>query len=288
VTFQRPTGGSQLVNATTLMANGLAPSSTPSGVKDRLCSGAMFCSAASTTGSGPPRSTLATATGSLCPRGSAIWGSSLPRDATPAAQADAYAFLLDGLGIERAAVFGYSAGGPSAIQFALRHAGRTTALILLGSPFPGKAGRPPKPVARVLFGSDVWFWALKTYTPRLELRVLGVPKSFHPTPEQWAIVAEDEDSLLPVRPRKKGALFDLYVSNPDVQHYPLEEISVPTLIMNAKDDSLSAFTNAARAAQRIKTAKLVPIERGGHLLLGSERRIQQESAAFISLSEGGR
>ena len=82
-------------------------------------------------------------------------GSSLPATARPADQADAYALLLDTLGIDRAAVFGYSGGGPSAIQFALRHPGRTTALILLASALPGKAGAPPKMVAQALLGSDL-------------------------------------------------------------------------------------------------------------------------------------
>jgi hypothetical protein len=56
-------------------------------------------------------------------------------------------------------------------------------------------------------------------------------------------------------------LFDLYVSNPDVQTYPLEEISVPTLIINAKDDGLSAFDNAARAPDPSRTDPA--IEAGG-------------------------
>jgi pimeloyl-ACP methyl ester carboxylesterase len=81
-------------------------------------------------------------------------GSSLPPAALPADQADACALLLDTLGIDRAAAFGYSGGGPSAIQFALRHPGRTTALILLASALPGKAGAPPKALAQALFGSD--------------------------------------------------------------------------------------------------------------------------------------
>src|SRR3982751_2686389 len=55
----------------------------------------------------------------------------LPADASPAAQADAHACLLDALKIERAAVLGASAGAPSALQFALRHAARCTALVLL-------------------------------------------------------------------------------------------------------------------------------------------------------------
>jgi pimeloyl-ACP methyl ester carboxylesterase len=87
-------------------------------------------------------------------------GSSLPAAALPADQADAHAVLLDALGIDRAAVFGYSGGGPSAIQFAFRHAGRTTALILMASALPGKAGAPPKVVAQAFFGSDLLFWIL--------------------------------------------------------------------------------------------------------------------------------
>jgi 2-hydroxy-6-oxonona-2,4-dienedioate hydrolase len=52
-------------------------------------------------------------------------GSYLPPAATPADQADTYALLLDALGIDRAAMFGCSGGGPSAIQFALCHPDRS-------------------------------------------------------------------------------------------------------------------------------------------------------------------
>ena len=209
-------------------------------------------------------------------------GSSLPRAATPADQADAYAVILDALGIERTAILGYSAGGPSVIQFALRHADRTAALILMASALPGKAGKPPKLVAQLLYGSDFLFWALKQYAPSLFARILGMPKGFHPTDEEFRRVMEVEESLFPIHPRKQGVLFDGYVSNPDVQRYPLEEISVPTLIINTEDDGLAAFENAARAAERIPGSKLIAIERGGHLLLGGESRIQSEIAALVA------
>ena len=39
-----------------------------------------------------------------------------PADASPEAQADAHVCLMDALGIQRAAVMGVSAGGPSAMQ----------------------------------------------------------------------------------------------------------------------------------------------------------------------------
>jgi pimeloyl-ACP methyl ester carboxylesterase len=198
-------------------------------------------------------------------------GSSLPPGVMPADQADAYALLLDALGIERAAIVGYSAGGPSAIQFALRHPDRTSGLILLGSALPGKAGGPPKPVAQLLF-TDLVFWALKAYAPFQFARLLGTPKGFHPT----------EESLFPIRQRKQGVLYDNYISTPDVQGYPLGEISVPTLIINARDDGLSAFQNAARAAERIPGAELLAIDQGGHMLLGSEDLIGQEVTRFLA------
>src|SRR5690606_36560431 len=67
----------------------------------------------------------------------------LPADASAAAQADAHACLLDALGIDAAAVIGGSAGAPSAVQVALRHPQRVTALVLvvpaLYVPRPGTA-----------------------------------------------------------------------------------------------------------------------------------------------------
>ena len=49
----------------------------------------------------------------IAPARFGYFGSTLPPNATPADQADAYALLLDHLGIDRAAVIGYSAGSAS-------------------------------------------------------------------------------------------------------------------------------------------------------------------------------
>ena len=86
----------------------------------------------------------------------------------------------------------------------------------------------------------------------------------------------------PVKPRSDGALFDMYVSNLDVNTgYPLEEIRVPVLIVNAVDDPLALYGNAQSAAGQIHGAKLVTIEDGGHMMLGHEERIRSEIAAFL-------
>jgi 2-hydroxy-6-oxonona-2,4-dienedioate hydrolase len=55
----------------------------------------------------------------------------LPTDASASAQADAHAYLLDALKIQRAAVIGASAGASSSMQFALRHPEQCRAMVLL-------------------------------------------------------------------------------------------------------------------------------------------------------------
>ena len=65
--------------------------------------------------------------------------SSIPENGSPAAQADAYAALLDTLGVERVGVVAFSDGGPSGLQFALRHPERCEALVMISA----KSQTPP-------------------------------------------------------------------------------------------------------------------------------------------------
>lgn len=221
---------------------------------------------------------------SIAPSRFGYLGTSLPEDASPAMQADAYACLLDALGIERAAIIGTSAGATSALQFALRHSDRCSALVLFSANTPGEteAGLPPEPVAKRLFKSDFIFWLVTTYFGSSMTATMGVPKGFELTPEYKVEVANVMKTILPVKPRSDGSLFDMYVSNPDVNTgYPLEDIRVPVLIVNAVDDPLTLYKNAKSAAERIPGAKLMTIQDGGHLLLGHQERIRSEIAAFL-------
>ena len=91
-----------------------------------------------------------------------------PIDASPAAQADAHVCLMDALNIDKAAVVGGSAGGLSALQVAIRHRDRVSALVLL-VPLAYKpstqadSAKPLAPWAEALLmrliGSDFLFWS---------------------------------------------------------------------------------------------------------------------------------
>ena len=221
---------------------------------------------------------------SIIPSRFGYLGSSMPEDASPAGQADAFACLLDELGIEKAAILGTSAGGTSAIQFALRHPDRCTGLILVSSNAPGEVevGLPPKPLANVLFRSDFAFWLMTTQFPSSMQGIMGVPADYEMTPEEKAEMDKVMSTLLPVSPRAEGALFDMYVSNPAInEDVPMDEIGVPTLVIHAQDDPLADYDNTRAMAQAIPNAELVTIPEGGHPLLGHEDEIRARIGAFI-------
>jgi pimeloyl-ACP methyl ester carboxylesterase len=71
---------------------------------------------------------------------------------SPDAQADGYAALLDVLGLPQAAVIALSAGGPSALQFTLRHPNRCWGLVLVST----LTQRRIRPALRARIMNSVW------------------------------------------------------------------------------------------------------------------------------------
>ena len=137
----------------------------------------------------------------------------LPVDASAEAQADAHVCLLDALGIKRVAVLGGSAGAPSALQMAIRHPDRVSALILL-VPLtykpPDVAGSaPPLPAwientMMTALGSDFLFWTAQ-HVARNQLiwTVLATPPELlaSASPTERARIEAMLDNILPVSAR---------------------------------------------------------------------------------------
>ena len=96
----------------------------------------------------------------------------LPQDASPEAQADAHACLLDALHVQRVVAAGGSAGAPSVMQLCLRHPERCSAMILLVPMafVPAGAEPPQKPsplaeaVIHTTLRSDFAFWLATRFT----------------------------------------------------------------------------------------------------------------------------
>jgi pimeloyl-ACP methyl ester carboxylesterase len=209
-------------------------------------------------------------------------------DATPQAQADAHACLLDALKIPRAAIVGVSAGAPSSMQFALRHERRCTALVLLVpmAYSPALAARFPPPSARSrwlferLVDSDFFFWLAAHGSPS---RMLGTP------PEVLARADEAEKARferfvlqpLPVSERREGLLNDATVVT-HLPRYDLERIAAPALVISAADDLFGTFDAAQYTVQHVPGARLLSLRDGGHLWVGHHREVMGEIAAFLT------
>jgi pimeloyl-ACP methyl ester carboxylesterase len=208
-------------------------------------------------------------------------GSALPPGATPADQADAFAALLDALGIARADVAAFSAGAASGLQLALRHPGRVNHLVVISGYWPGATDRAAPQANRLLVRSELPMWALATFAGPVLARLAGVPKGLPLTAADARFLSDLTSAYFPVVPRADGVLFDFFVSFPDVNHYRLEAITVPVLIVHAADDPVASCDAAQQAAGRIPGAGLFRVDRGGHLMLGQQQAIGRELAAFL-------
>ena len=214
----------------------------------------------------------------------------LPADASPAAQADAHACLLDALGIERAAIAGVSAGAPSSLQFALRHAQRTSALVLLVplayAPRAQPASELP-PVKRFMLEtavrSDLLYWVTLKVAPSLVARtVLATPPEVlaAASAREQARAREVMEHLLPLAERSQGLLND-WAIGASIARYPLERIGAPTLVISLKDDLYGTFESARYTAAHIPGARFVGYPSGGHAWVGHHDEILAELVAFL-------
>jgi pimeloyl-ACP methyl ester carboxylesterase len=214
-------------------------------------------------------------------------GSSIPPRATPADQADAFVALLDALGIAETDVTGISAGATSALQLALRHPARLKHLVVLSGNLPGSPTAVAQPSWARMLNRQLPIWVIKSLFPGTMARLSGVPKRFPITSDDARFITEFIDSMFPITPRVPGVDFDAFVSNIDVNHYQLEAIRVPTLLVHAKDDPLASHHAAARAAARIPGARFLGLESGGHLMLGQTDIVRNQLADFLAQPSAG-
>jgi len=191
-------------------------------------------------------------------------------------QAHAYAFLLDHLGVERAAVVTLSHGGPSALLFAVLHPGRVASLTLISAGVASskdasqaQANRQGNALAAI-FQRDFSYWAVSTALRGRFLELMGVTPAVIATltPDQRSLADEVIDSMNPVSVRAAGVTFDNRAAMPNER---IAAVRAPTLILHARDDTLQLFRNAEFAAAVIPGSRLVSFERGGHLLLAVEQ-----------------
>jgi 2-hydroxy-6-oxonona-2,4-dienedioate hydrolase len=215
----------------------------------------------------------------------------LPRDASPAAQADAYTCLLDALRIPQAVVVGASAGAPSSLQFALRHPDRCRALVLLVpmvfAPRPDEAAPAKHPqggtvMMDTVLQSDFLLWLGPQVSHAMVEKTMGTPPAVveRASPEEQARVKELMDQILPVEPRRLGLQNDMKVIG-SLPRYDLEHVAVPTLVISDVDDLYGTYAPALYTATHIPKAKFIGYPTGGHMMVGHQDDIKDAIVEFL-------
>ena len=192
---------------------------------------------------------------------------------TPQEQADAYAALMDSLGIDQVIVMGASGGGPSAIAFAVRHPKRTVALIALEAVSQTLSLEELTIEMPFFMSSDFYMWAalsaMKTLMGPEEIVELVVPN-----PENQRLILDDPaklkriESLMwsswPMSLRQLGDANDLtQFADIDLN---ASAISVPTLIIHGTEDINVEYTQSIALAEQIPGAILHTVEGADHMM----------------------
>lgn len=212
--------------------------------------------------------------------------SSFPDNPSARLQAKAYKDLLDYLSIDSVFILGNSAGGTSAIHFAIDYPERCKGLILVSSVVPGDTkALPPEPIMKVVFRCDFIYWSTIKLFAR-NMTKMFVPKSIYSAlskPQRKDLINKILFSGFPISYRTKGVLFDTYISNTSINEDILfERIKSPTLVIHAIDDPAPPIEGARKISSRIPNCDLVTFDTGGHLILNHDQEIIKSIHSFIS------
>ncbi len=220
--------------------------------------------------------------------------SAFPQDPSSEHQADAIVDLMDHLSIDRAPVIGVSAGALPAIQFAIRHPNRCSALVAVvpATYVPGRAPVRPNALGAAImeYGlqSDFLFWAGLQLAEDTMIRTL---LATDPALVHQAASAEQDRArsilhdILPVSMRSKGLLNDAQLAGTPAP-MDLAAITVPTLAISLQDDRFGTYSAARHIAASVTGAKFVSYPVGGHVFVGHGPELFEEISAFLSGVQG--
>lgn len=217
-------------------------------------------------------------------------GTPLSAGPDPDAQADLHAAVLDALGERSALIAAVSAGGPSAIRFALRHPVRCDGLILV-STCTGRLETPASVrsrmrLMRILAAIPGIPAALRRRHARkpsasLERGVSdpAVRARTEGHPEAMALLRALSASVLHrLGARLPGTANDIRRFHA-LEESALEDLAAAVLIVHGTADPVVPFSHGDSVARRAPGASILAIEGGEHLVLFTHLDLVRERTA---------
>lgn len=216
---------------------------------------------------------------------------------TPEQQADLCSALLDALAIRQASVIAISGGGQCALQFALRHPGRCSALVMISACSAPLNGRLPFRFRLLKLAAH--FPALSGAMAR---KAAADPdkaaRRSIPDPALRALTLQDPEAGPLLMALQRSVMERMAARLPGTENdiaqsrssfdYPLEQIRAPVLIVHGTEDEAVPFAQAKALAARVPRAELLAISGGRHVSLFTHRRvIQPRVRQFLAVVKKG-
>jgi len=187
----------------------------------------------------------------------------------------------DAAGFERFALLGHSQGAAIAVEYAARHPGRVSHLVLLGGYARGRLQRDPSPEARAEFAAQLKLVELGWGRDDPAYRHM-FSTQFAPGGSLELINSMSELQRMSASPANAVRIMQAFLDI-DVQA-AAQRIACPALLLHGRGDRRVPFEEGRRLAGLIPGARLVTLETENHILLEKEpafARFFEELHAFV-------
>ena len=183
--------------------------------------------------------------------------------------------VMDAVGCERAAIFGYSEGGPMSVLFAATYPSRTTALVLYGTYAKRRDPTEDYPWAatweeRQRYAQEIeaaWGW-------EADMRRMA-PSADEAGAAWWARRAHASAS--------PGAARDLILMNSQIDiRNILPTVNVPTLVLHRTGDSDSRVDEGRYIAEHVPGARFVELPGDDHVPWINADQVVDEIEEFLT------
>jgi class 3 adenylate cyclase/pimeloyl-ACP methyl ester carboxylesterase len=190
--------------------------------------------------------------------------------------------VVDAAGLERFALFGISQGCAVSIAYAVRHPDRVTRLVLHGGFVLGTMKRARSEAEKEQAAAMLTLMRLGWGQENAAFRQLFTSQFI---PDATKEQADWFNELQRISISPDGAVrYRTATNNFDVSSLPAQ-VSVPTLVMHARDDAVVPFDQGRRLAAGIPGARFVPLASRNHLILEDEPafpRFLEEMRRFLT------
>ena len=171
---------------------------------------------------------------------------------------DDTAALIEAIGLEKPAVFGWSTGGEIGLALAVRHPDRVGSLVVSGATAGGPTAVPASPELNALLSSS-------DLTDQIKLLDALFTPSGAAARQRYieGLLAMPAETVSPEITKRQAEAEARFATSTAV-YDGLSSVDTPVLVTDGVDDQLVPIANAHLIAERISAAKLVIVPDASH------------------------